>query len=309
MFNVRGSLAAILLLPFCSPAASVTLNPVADTFISENYPSNNFGALLYFNSGTTQNNFKNRGLLRFDLASAIPAGSKIKSVSLIVECVGSPPPNEKPPPARFNLHRALQSWSEGNKVSPTNCTSCSGQGAPATTNEATWFFRQAFTTNLWAAPGAAAATDYVATASSGVTVYTVDESPYTMLSTTQLVGDVQLWLDQPATNFGWAVVCQQEGMIFTARRIGSREDPNNAPKLQIGYLIAPKIEKIQKGAAQFTLWFTAQPEQTYEVQFRSNLTAVPWQTLITFGPPPATTPVAVVDAVPTPQRFYRLLSY
>lgn len=292
-----------------SRAASVTLNPVADTFLSATYTNNNFGGLLYFNSGTTQNNFKNRGLLRFDIASAIPAGAKIKSANLIVECVGSPPPNENPPPSRLNLHRALRSWGEGSKISPTNCSSCSGQGSAATTNEATWFNPFAFTTNLWATPGGAAGTDFVATASSGVTIYTENESPYTMASTAQLVTDVQLWLDQPQSNFGWFVVCQLEATNFTARRIGSREDTNNAPKLEISYLIAPKIEKIQRGAGQFTLWFTAEPEQGYQIQYAASLPGTNWQTLATFGPPPATTLVAVVDAVAAPQRFYRILSY
>jgi hypothetical protein len=290
-------------------AASVTLHPSADTFISETYPSNNFGALLFFNSGTTQNHYHNRGLVQFDIAGAIPPGSRILSASLLVECVGSPPPDENPPPARFNLHRALQPWGEGSKSSPTNCTSCAGQGGLATTNDATWNSRFAFTTNLWAVPGGAGGTDYIATASSGVTIYTENESPYTMASTTPLVADVQLWLDKPATNYGWAVVCQQEGTIFTARRIASREDTNNAPRLHIEYLIAPTIEKIRRGAGQFTLWFTAEAGQSYEVQYRTNLTTAPWQGLATFGPPAVTTPVAVIDAVATPQRFYRLLSY
>jgi len=309
--NQAGLVAALILLSgtLVVGAASVTLNPVADTFLSENYANHNFGGLPYFNSGTTQNHYNNRGLLRFDLAGAIPSSAKIKSVSLVVECVGSPPPNENPPPARFNLHRALLPWGEGNQTSPTNCSSCSGQGAIATTNEATWYFRHAFTTNLWTVPGGAGGADFVATASSGVTVYTENESPYAMVSTAQLVADVQLWLEQPPTNFGWFVVCQQEGTPFTARRIGSREDTNNAPKLQIDYLLAPTIEKIQKGPGQLTLWFTAQPEQTYEMQYRSNLTTASWQTLATFGPPPATTPVAVIDATAAPQRFYRLLSY
>jgi hypothetical protein len=207
------------------------------------------------------------------------------------------------------LHRALKSWGEGDKFSPTNCTSCAGQGAIATTNEATWYFRHAFTSNAWVTAGGAMNSDYLTSASSGVTVYTENESPYTMTSTAQLVADVQLWLDNPTTNFGWFVVCQQEGTIFTARRIASREDTNNAPRLQINYLVPPVIEKIQKVAGQFTLWFTAQAAQTYEVQFRTNLTSAPWQTLATFGPSPSTTPVAIIDAVALPQRYYRLLSY
>lgn len=290
-------------------AASIILNPVADTFISETYPSNNFGALLYFNSGTTQNHFKNRGLLQFDVAGAIPTGAKITAASLVVECVGAPPPGENPPPARFNLHRVLFPWGEGNKTSPTNCTSCSGQGAPATALEATWSARFAFTTNFWNVPGGAFGTDLVATASSGVTIYTESESPYTMSSTAQSIADVQLWLDHPGTNFGWAVVCQQESLNFTARRIGAREDPSNAPKLQIDYLIAPKIEKIQKSSGQFTLWFTAQAGQSYDLQIRTNLTSAPWQILATFGPPAVTTPVAVIDTSSNPQRYYRLVSY
>jgi hypothetical protein len=287
--------------------AETNLSSVADTFLSENYPSNNMGGIMFFNAGTTQNVTKNRGLLKFNPAAQLPAGSKIITANLILEVVAIP--NITPPSANFDLHRVLTDWGEGNETSPTNCNSCSGQGAAATTNEATWFDRFAFTTNTWTAPGADATNDYAVTVSSSQTIYGVGDSPYTFASTTQMVADVQLWLDNPQSNFGWMLITEDESLAFSARRFASREDTNRAPQLIVGYVVTPRIDRVERNENQSQLFFTAEAGQTYAVQSTDFLTpAITWSTLTNISALSETTNLVFTDFTSVGQRFYRLLT-
>jgi hypothetical protein len=58
--------------------------------------------------------------------------------------------------------------------------------------------------------------------------------PYSWDSTPEMVADVQSWLDDPATNFGWILV-GDESQIMTSKRFDSRENPlvQNRPLLRI----------------------------------------------------------------------------
>src|SRR5438034_617734 len=181
-----------LVLPL--PAATMVLTPSADTALLENYPSNNFGGQTWLNAGTTQNYTKNRALMKFNMAGSIPPGAKITAVSLTVQVTHSPVDGDTS--STFELHRVLRDWGEGDK---------SGQpptlGAPATAGEANWTHRFALTTNAWAEPGGAPGIDYLQASSSEQFIYGENFSPYTFASTTDLVADVQCWLDRPELNF------------------------------------------------------------------------------------------------------------
>ncbi|MSU20737.1 MAG: hypothetical protein EXS30_05010 [Pedosphaera sp.] len=58
---------------------------------------------------------------------------------------------------------------------------------------------------------------------------------YTFPSTSDLVADVQSWLTNPQSNFGWILISQSEGTPRTARRLGSSENPSTAPSLVIQF--------------------------------------------------------------------------
>jgi len=297
----------LLVLVLTAPALAVSTNlsPVADTTLSEGYPGNNFGGMTFANSGTTQNFTRNRALFRFDLAGVVPGGSSITSARLILEVTGEPADGYAF--ADFGLHRLLVPWSEGTKTNAS--PSGAGQGSPASTNEATWFYRFAFTTNTWSAPGAAATSDYVAAPSAAVTVYGLNDSPYYFGSTAQTIADVQLWLDDPQTNFGWILVCQAETTDFTARRFGSRENANFPPQLEIEYLVAPVIDRVEKNGSQFSFQFTAQPSQSYTIEYRDALGAGGWQTSASAGPFTEPIRVLFVDTTLAPGRFYQVVTY
>jgi hypothetical protein len=215
-------------------ADSLSLRPIADTTLIETAPNNNLGGQPFANSGTTQNFTRNRALFRFDV-SAIPTGALVDSVALVLEVTRQPVDGYAP--GDFGLHRMLVSWGEG--VQTTANPGTPGQGAPAGSGEATWLARFAQTGPNWSAPGGLAGTDFAATASAGQTVYGTANSPY-FFTSAQLAADVQLWLGNPGTNFGWMLLATDEGPNFTARRFGSREDSVNAPQLLVQYTVVPE---------------------------------------------------------------------
>lgn len=280
---------------------TVTLRPVADTAIFEAAPANNLGGQPFFTAGTTQNNTKTRGLFRFDLPGPIPSNSKIISVNLSVEVTGQP--KDDFAASSFELRRVFKSWGEGNK---TGTTLSPGLGAPATTNEATWNSRFAFTTNTWSSPGGAETNDYSGVVSAEQFIYGISNSPYTFESNPRLVSDVQTWLDNPPANFGWLLKTADESVPFTARRFASREDANNAPRLEIEYLPPPRIQGAVASGTNFVLRFTAEAGQPYAVQFRNFVSSGAWSTLTNFTAQMITTNIFVSDSISASQRFYRI---
>ncbi|MSU59780.1 MAG: DNRLRE domain-containing protein [Pedosphaera sp.] len=281
-------------------AESVSLHPSADTTLMEYYPTNNFGGNEYFNGGTTQNFTTNRALLKFNL-TAIPRGSRILSATLLLDVIGQPA--EPGTPSSFELHRLLRDWGEGNKSGhpPQQI----GLGQPATTNEATFRDRFAFTTNSWAAPGGMWGVDFATNVSAETYIYGIDFSPYLFDSTPQFVADAQLWLNQPGTNFGWLLLSQDELSNFTARRFASREDPNRAPVLTVEYS-PPRIDSLTVSKGVVTLRFHVEPGWTNVVQYSDGVNPANWQTLVNI--PPLTTGVDLIVTCPvaTARRFFRL---
>jgi hypothetical protein len=124
-----------------------------------------------------------------------------------------------------------------------------------------------------------------------------------------MIADVQRWLDDPAANFGWILICESETSANTTRRFGSREDPNNAPDLAINFVAAPRIDFAGAVSNQFRLSFTTSPDQTYAVEFTGTLPPGNWQTLTNIGQVTNVTEVLVTDPFSTTQRFYRVSTY
>ena len=289
---------AVLLFTTAQGAELVELNPVADTFIAEYFPDKNFGGMTFFNGGTTQNYTTNRGLMKFNLASVIPGGSKILSVSLTTEVTGQP--DEPWNSALFGLHRMLRDWGEGD-----NTSSLPRNAAAAGTNEACWTHRFTFTPETWGQPGGQSGLDYFAGASALTWVYQAGE-PYTFDSTPALVADAQLWLDQPGTNFGWMLIVQNETVNFTARRFGSRESAFDAPRLEVQFQPPPPIDKITAGTGYVLLDFVSPAGFGLQVQFRDDLLTGSWQSYPPIGPYTNATPISYVAPMGGAQRFYRL---
>ena len=285
--------------------ASVSLIPVADTTIMEVAPYNNAGGRSWVNAGSNMHTQRNRGLFKFDIAGNVPAGSRITSALLSLSVTGIPADGYAV--SYFDLHRLLRDWGEGTN----NPIASPGQGSPATTNEATWLSPFALTTNLWTSPGGAATNDFDPAVTAAQIIYSTVQSPYAFpdptADPTPMLVDVQRWLDHPLTNYGWILVCESENVPSTARRFGSREDPNNPPMLQLEYIAPPLVTAVGSASNHFSIHFTAQAGQFYTVEFRNSLApSGHWSTLTNISAQPVTTNLVFTDVITGQEGFYRL---
>jgi hypothetical protein len=201
----------------------ITLGPSKDNTLYESSTGDiSNGAGSYFIAGETNDGFIRRGAIAFDIADNIPAGSTINSVSLRLHMSHTGSSGT----ATVQLARLSADWGEGT----SNADGNPGQGASATTNDATWVYRFYNTSATWTNSGG----DFASTVSAYTSVGGVGF--YTWGSTTQLVADVQDWLDTPAHNFGW-VLLGDEGESGTALRFDSKENStaDDRPTLTIDY--------------------------------------------------------------------------
>jgi len=207
-------------------AGIVNINPSKDNTLYEYDPldgdrSNALG--FHFFAGETGMNELRRGVLAFDIAGNVPSGSTITAVSLSVNMSRTPTNTAYV----VELRRLLADWGEGTSVAPGE----EGDGAPATPNDATWRHRF-FDTIFWSTQGG----DFSATVSASQMVGQVGQ--YTW-SSAQMVADVQAWLDNPASNFGWLVL-GDETAIATAKRFDTRESAS-PPMLTIEFMQTPRV--------------------------------------------------------------------
>jgi len=207
-------------------AGTININPSKDNTLYEYDPvdgdrSNALG--FHFFAGETGMNELRRGVLAFDIAGSIPPGATITAASLSLNMSRTPTNTAYV----MELHKLLADWGEGTSIAPGE----EGDGAPATPNDATWRHRF-FDTMFWSAQGG----DFSATVSASQLVGPVGQ--YTW-SSAQMVADVQAWLDNPASNFGWLVL-GDETAIATAKRFDTRESAS-PPMLTIEFIRAPRV--------------------------------------------------------------------
>jgi hypothetical protein len=201
-------------------AQLANINPIKDNTLYQYDPaegdvSNALGN--HFFAGETGMAELRRGVLAFDIAGNIPAGSTILGVTLSLNMSRTGLNDAR----NIELHKMLADWGEGTSVAPGE----EGDGAPATINDATWRHRF-FDTIFWTTEGG----DFSVTVSASQSVGPV--GAYTW-SSSQMRADVQSWLDDPASNFGWLVL-GDESEISTAKRFDTRESAN-PPVLTIIY--------------------------------------------------------------------------
>lgn len=232
MYQRNGiGLALVLLALFAGsnqPANAdlITLQPTADTALFSGNPNNNLGGHTNFAAGTMANGSLSRALIQFNSAASIPTNSIIHSVTLTLAVTAA----ASATPSSFELHPLLTGWGEGNKTGQT--------GAPASTGEATWNARFAPGT-LWGTPGGQSGIDFAAASSGSTSIGGVGS--FTFGSTSGLVADVQNWLNNPGSDFGWLLLNANESDANTARRFASREDGlGRGPLLSIDFSPVPE---------------------------------------------------------------------
>ena len=210
-------------------AATISLQPVADTTLLEVAADNNLGGADFFNAGTAGNGYRNRALLQFDFNNLLPPGAVITSAELTLQIVRQP--RSGAANSFFGLRPVLQSWGEGGQV-PADANS-PGLGAPAVAGEATWN-AALVGGSLWPVAGGNFSEPASAYAPGG----TLGEQLY-FESTSELIADLQRWLDHPEQNFGWSLASEDEDTGKTARSFASRES-GFGPLLTLEYAVVPE---------------------------------------------------------------------
>jgi len=215
--------AVTTLVPRPLMAATVSLRPIADTTLQEAFPTYNFGDGTTFTAGGRPRGGRTRALIQFDVAGSIPTAATINSVTLSLSVVGVP---SAPVNSIFDLNRLLASWGEGNGADRG--------GTPAGPGQATWNNRFGTSGLAWTNAGG----DFSSAISGSRSISGLGS--YTFASTALMISDVQGWLNNASSNFGWLLRSESELTGYTIRRFGSRSDPSNTPILTVTYTPVPE---------------------------------------------------------------------
>src|SRR5688572_7264443 len=227
--SIRASLFSVLMAGSSLAQLQVTLGSARDNTLYQDVNGGlSNGAGFYLFAGQNLNAIARRGLLRFNVAAAVPAGSTILSADLTLDLSQA-----QVAPVQVSLHRVSADWGEGTSQG----LSGEGGGAPATPNDATWTNRF-HPGSPWTNQGG----DFAAVGSATQTVGNTF-GPYTWASTAAMVADVQGWLDNPATNFGW-LVKGDETVASTAKRFGTRENPSPGSRPRLVLTIRPPAARV-----------------------------------------------------------------
>ncbi len=206
----------------------VNLGAAKDNTLYESVPdslSNGLGEHFFVGQTGAGGGFKvRRGLIAFNIASKIPAGSTIQSVVMTLSMNRTISGNQT-----VSLHKLTADWGEGTSKAAFG----EGMGALATTNDATWLHRF-YNSTFWTTAGG----DYNPSASASTTIGGI--AFYNFGSTSQLVADVQDWLDNPVSSFGWIMI-GSEDTTLTAKRFASKQNliETSWPELSVTYLLPP----------------------------------------------------------------------
>lgn len=211
--QVGGFPAGAILKLVAAPMVSSQLAPQKDnTIYSESNNSNALGQHLFI--GRTGNGDTRRALLRFDL-TGIAAGSIVESASLELKVTRTSSGD-----IEATAHRLTRDWGATTSLA----TDTESTGAPAGAGDATWTAPMNGQVPDWTLAGG----DFLSTTAPAATVGS------TTAVFTGLAADVQGFLDQPATNFGW-LIRGGEQAATTAKRFGSMQNTASAPVLTVQY--------------------------------------------------------------------------
>jgi hypothetical protein len=257
-------------------AVTLALEPSKDNSLYEDVlgsVSNGAGEYLFV--GQTNRGGLRRAAVAFDLASALPANATITSATFTLTLSNSGPTTT----SDVMLHRFARDWGEGT----SNAGTPGGTGAPSTIGDATWA-HAFYDATPWTTPGG----DFSPMMSASRTIGDQSSVSYDFTSP-QLLADVQGWLANPSSNFGWALI-GDESRFGTARRFNSREnlDAASRPKLTIVYdvLAAGSTWNVNGGGAWGTAtnWSGGVPDGPgAEAKFLDKLTPANAPATITLG--------------------------
>jgi hypothetical protein len=233
------------LIPFLVLTLLMSVPAVADTYLTVKIPASQDTTLIddaegarsngtgpYFfvgRTGDSPGGGIRRGLIQFDLEGIIPEDAHIEDVALYLYASNDPDVAEK-----VRLLTVQQDWGEG-----ASCAN-GGKGTTAQTGDATWLHTFFNLSSDWDNAGG----DWTRPAT---TRETVDMMGGYVWSSNRMKKDVQLWAEQPETNFGWVLIgderTQRSVVAFASREsftCGANGESTglSQPMLEVSYSLA-----------------------------------------------------------------------
>ncbi len=257
---------------------TLVFRPVLDTSIHSS-GTNPLGTTIL--AGTRRNGIVDRGLLRFDLTS-IGTNVAVQSAFLRLSVVKSP---SLAADSTFQLHRVLVPW----------------------TAEATW--TSASPQVPWSAAGGVAGVDYSVPGIPGEFLF--GSGDYVFDSSDQMLGDINLWIQSPATNHGWMLISDSENVGGTARHFSSSESAN-PPELVIRSFIPappPTITNASVQSTNFVFQFQGSPGWIYSIQTSADVNGEVWAPFTNAPAGAALTPIVISVPITNRHQFFRAFRY
>lgn len=298
MPSFRTLVAGLLLGLPIARAETLEIPVAADTSIFSFAPDNNLGALTTLPvGGINRSSNEGRLLLRFDL-SPIPSSALVSGVSLVLAVSKESPGSGV---LAVDVHRLSVPWGEGRGIG-------ANQGAPAVAGEATWRSRLKGTAD-WKTPGGGEGSDFVTTPSGSLTLD--NPGPVIASGNPGMVADVQSWVGQPLSNFGWMLRAHPPLSSGTAKRITSRDGGASGPRLRVEFTVPqgpppPRFGSFRRLGDAFEIRFHGDAGFIYQVQYQDVLGTGPWTPLTTNVVKLFPMDILVTDPLQPLQRAYRL---
>lgn len=194
------------------------LDAAKDTVIYKESGKKSNGSGEFLFAGQNGGGSARRSLLQFDLTK-IPKDAKISKVSVVLKVTRA---NKEG--SVVSLHRINSSWGEGK----SDAAGGEGGGAQAVDGDATWE-NAIFPKQSWNTVGA----DFKSIASAKNKLGKSGKATWT---SKQLTQDVQDWIKDGSTNFGWILI-GDESQPGTAVRFSSRSNEKGTPQLLVEYSV------------------------------------------------------------------------
>jgi hypothetical protein len=240
------SICAAVALAGTAMGATIVIAPSKDNTLFEGTEPLSNGAGPEIFAGRTGSNASfrlRRALFQFDVAAALPPGATVTNVTLTLHLTRVSVTLN----STMKLYKVLADWGEGTSISN------GGAGADASIGDATWT-HAVYDTQEWRTsanvphPGGYFSDTVSASGIVGTTM-----GPYSW-SGSELISDVQGWLNVPGSNHGWILLGNEAGSR-SARGFASREysDPASRPALTIEYTIPEPGNAALFVAAGFSL--------------------------------------------------------
>lgn len=188
-----------------------------NTIYSEENLSNGAGQYLF--AGVTNQSYKRRALVKFEISGVVPDGVAIDSAFLILT-----PSLVKTAGTTVSVHSLTLNWGEGD----SDAEGEEGKGADASANDATWT-KAIVNGDSWIKPGG----DYNREASASTVVNLGEKAVF---GSAELTANVNTWHQNAADNYGWIVI-GDETTNATAIRFISKENDEviSRPRLKMYY--------------------------------------------------------------------------